>query len=575
MVVQQENTRSTKPITFSATLQTSEGSIAVPNVTLDGRQSKILATDYRLGGHTILYSSADILTFGLFENHSAVLVLYLKEGQTGQFSFKGQTDLTYKVFGESSFKGIQEGGRQSFAWTQASGATVVQFSNGVLAYLLDQPTAWRFWAPVKTDNPVVNPRDQFLVLGPYLVRSAGVSDGKFTISGDSDGEATVEAFVGLAGVETIVWNGKILETEKTSYGAIRGIIPGIKSLAPSLPILANLVWKSADSLPEIDPVYDDSRWRVCNKTSSLSPTAPTTFPVLFSSDYGYYVGTKIYRGHFDGTAATGAEITSSGGLAFGWNAWLNGQFVGGHIGDKDSNTTRVSLSFRGAKMSSSGNILMVVVDYHGHDQASTGNGINNPRGILGARLLPSGTVRQTGFREWKIQGNAGGSGNIDPVRGPMNEGGLYAERLGWHLPGFTPDKKWTTSSPLNGIRGPGIQFYLANFTLNIDSGLDVPLGIELSAPKGTQARVMFWINGYQYGKFVPHIGPQTRFPVPPGIINNRGSNTIGLSLWAQSGAGARLDGVKLLSYGVYQTDVDFGKDLSYLQPLWSNRDEYA
>jgi len=173
------------------------------------------------------------------------------------------------------------------------------------------------------------------------------------------------------------------------------------------------------------------------------------------------------------------------------------------------------------------------------------------------------------FKEWKIQGNAGGSSNVDPVRGPMNEGGLYGERLGWHLPGFSPSSaKFSHSSPTEGISKSGIQFYTTTFNLNIDSDLDVPLGIALSAPASTVARVMIWVNGYQYGKYVPHIGPQTKFPVPPGVINNRGKNTLALSLWAMHDEGARLDGVELFAYGKYQTDFKFNRDWSYLQPVW-------
>jgi len=203
--------------------------------------------------------------------------------------------------------------------------------------------------------------------------------------------------------------------------------------------------------------------------------------------------------------------------------------------------------------------------------ASTAHGVENPRGLLGASLT-GGAV----FKLWKIQGNAGGSANIDPVRGPMNEGGLYGERLGWHLPGFPSNAFPSRSSPMDGMTTSGITFYTTTFDLNIDSDLDVPLGIQLSSPADTVARVMLWINGYQYGKYIPQIGPQTRFPVPPGVINNRGPNTLALSLWAQTDAGARLDAVELFSYGAYQTDFAFSRDWSYLQPRWnSSRDIYA
>jgi len=167
----------------------------------------------------------------------------------------------------------------------------------------------------------------------------------------------------------------------------------------------------------------------------------------------------------------------------------------------------------------------------------------------------------------------------------MNEGGLFAERMGWFLPGFNPSSSSafrsnsssfpSSSSPLTGFTGAGIRFYTTTFHLNLDSDLDVPLGIELSSPPGTVARVMLFVNGYQYGKFVPHLGPQTRFPLPPGVLNNRGENTLGLSVWAQTDAGARLDKVELFAYGKYQTDFAFNRDWSHLQPGWTDRSMYA
>lgn len=77
---------------------------------------------------------------------------------------------------------------------------------------------------------------------------------------------------------------------------------------------------------------------------------------------------------------------------------------------------------------------------------------------------------------------------------------------------------------------------------------------------------------YNYGKYVSHIGPQTRFPIPPGIINPRGNNTLALSLWAQDDTyGAKLSSITLIKYGVYETGFEggFGRDWSHLQPGWN------
>jgi hypothetical protein len=63
--------------------------------------------------------------------------------------------------------------------------------------------------------------------------------------------------------------------------------------------------------------------------------------------------------------------------------------------------------------------------------------------------------------------------------------------------------------------------------------------------------------------------------VPPGVINNRASNRLAVSLWAQTDDGAKLEDVSLISYGQYQTSFSFSEDWSYLQPKWSDRSEYA
>ena len=36
-------------------------------------------------------------------------------------------------------------------------------------------------------------------------------------------------------------------------------------------------------------------------------------------------------------------------------------------------------------------------------------------------------------------------------------------------------------------------------------------------------RALLFVNGWKFGKRVANIGPQTRFPVPPGILDYKGS----------------------------------------------------
>lgn len=434
--------------TFSAYLNTSFGVITVPNVQLNGRQSKILVTDYNYGGlQNLLYSSADILTHGTFDQ--PVLVMYADVGQISEFAFQGSRSqrMSFKTYGKTrvdqSIVQLNQSSGQlnnltKYTYTQVAGSTAVKFAGGPLVYLLDTETAWNFFAPPTTTNPNVAPTEQVFVLGPYNVRNVTVSDGVVILLGDNANVTSIEVYAEPS-VHAIVWNGQTLKSNSTAYGSLTGTTPGAENRTVNLPTLS---WISANGLPETDRNYDDSKWKVCNKTTTLSPVPPLTLPVLFSSDYGYYSGVKIYRGYFDGSQAQSANVTAQNGLASGWSAWLNGKLVGGFPGNASLSASSDVLDFSGVELYNTSNVLTVVTDYTGHDETSTGPvGAENPRGLLGAQLIgANGTTLN--FKTWKIQGNAGGSANIDPVRGPMNEGGLHGERLGWVSSQDTPCREY-------------------------------------------------------------------------------------------------------------------------------------
>lgn len=143
----------------------------------------------------------------------------------------------------------------------------------------------------------------------------------------------------------------------------------------------------------------------------------------------------------------------------------------------------------------------------GHDETS---GATNPRGIYNATLLGPSNTKFT-FDSWKVAGTAGGEASIDPVRGPYNEGGLHAERLGWHLPGF-PDSSWSSSTPETGLSEAGAKFYRTVVKLDLPRDVDISLGFVLGSPAGAKVRAQLYVNGYMFGKFVPHIGNQVVFP---------------------------------------------------------------
>lgn len=135
-------------------------------------------------------------------------------------------------------------------------------------------------------------------------------------------------------------------------------------------------------------------------------------------------------------------------------------------------------------------------------------GAVNPRGIYNATLLGSHGLN---FSSWRVTGNAGGESSIDPFRGPLNEGGLHGERLGWHLPEFNDDS-WNSSLPTTGLNEAGATWYRTVVPLEIPRGVDVSLGFVLGSPSGSNVRAQLYVNGYMFGKYVPYIGNQIVFP---------------------------------------------------------------
>lgn len=199
--------------------------------------------------------------------------------------------------------------------------------------------------------------------------------------------------------------------------------------------------------------------------------------------------------------------------------------------------------------------------------------MKNPRGILDYTL----SGRNQSSISWKLTGNLGGEDYRDKTRGPLNEGGLYAERQGYHLPG-APIQDWKDSAlgPLAGVSAPGVSFYATNFDLDIPAGYDIPISISIAnstaTSNGTAAafRAQIYVNGYQFGKYVHNVGPQDVFPVPQGIWDYNGSNYLAISLWALEPEGAKLGNFTLVS----GLEVQSGFGPVALSPMtgWSERE---
>lgn len=445
---------------------------------------------------------------------------------------------------------------------------MLKFDNGYRFALIDRSTAYSTWVPSTSIDPYTPENSTVVVQGPYLVRSVAMAHQTIDLTGDWSNITEFEVFA-PSSISQVRFNGDSVRVSKTSYGSLVGNLgdgsPSIASVQAQLPQLKN--WKVNDGLPERTASYDDSKWVAATHTSTQNPSPPATYPVLYADEYGFHTGNLLWRGRFSGTTATGVFLEVVGGTSSGYSAFLNGAYIGSWLGSTSVTNGMTSLSFSNATLSAS-NVLLVIQDHMGHDETS---GATNPRGIYNATLFGPSSSNLT-FTSWKVAGNAGGEANIDPVRGPYNEGGLHAERLGWHLPGFD-DSKWSSSTPETGLKEAGVNFYRTTATLDLPRGVDVSLGFVLGSPAGAKVRAQLYVNGYMFGKFVPWIGNQVVFPVFPGILDYHGENTVGLSIWAQDAEGGSVS-VDWTVLGVVNSAFDPGFESAALRPGWSDRSAY-
>lgn len=413
-----------------------------------------------------------------------------------------------------------------------------------------------------------------IVKAGYLLRTVEVSGSTVALTGDVNATTSIEVLGGApSNLKQLTFNGKALPFKQDSTGAVTATVH-YTNVTYSIPNLSTIGWKAIDSLPEIQPGYDDSLWTTAYLIYSNNTARNLTTPrSLYSSDYGYNVGNLVYRGHF---TATGVESTiylnTQGGSAYGMSAWLNGTFIGSYVGIDAASTMNNTFSL--PNISAGCNyVLTILIDNMGLDENGEAGSseMKDPRGVLDYDL----SGRNKSDISWKLTGNLHGEDYEDRTRGPLNEGGLYAERQGYHLPN-APTASWANSTlgPMAGITEPGVSFYSTNFDLDMPLGYDIPIAVQFSndtiSGNATAYRCMIYINGYQYGKYVHNIGPQDTFPVPEGIWNYHGKNTVAISLWALQVGGAKVANLQLVGGPVIQSGYARPVELSPLTG-WTKR----
>ncbi|PWI70081.1 beta-galactosidase [Purpureocillium lilacinum] len=566
---------STDSVSYKLKLPTSAGVATIPQIgnatlTLSRRDSKVHVTDYVVGpDHSLLYSTSEILTWKKFGNKT-VLIMYGGPNETHEFAYNGIPPTSQS---EASSATVHvSAGITVVQWHTAPKRQFVNIGS-LTVYLIDRNAAYNYWVPVLPANgsaygsSVMNP-EAVIINGGYLVRSVSVDGATLNVKADFNKTTEMEVIGAPSGTSKLRVNDKVLKYTTNSFG---NWVTTITVDSPSFPIpdLDHVEWHKIDSLPEIQPGYDDAQWPTADHTSSNNTVEPLKTPVsLYASDYGFNTGTLVFRGHFTASGSeTQLKLTTKGGSAYSYAVWLNGTFLGSYKNDWcwDYNDGAFPLT---SLTAGSSYVLTVVVDNMGlnEDLNSGWDDMKSPRGILKYEVVSSDASKPaTKISPWKITGNLGGESYKDRFRGPLNEGGLFFERQGYHYPYPPLDKfsKGPGSSPMDGIAKPGVAFYTALFTLNLPADkYDIPLSFVFGKnPDGAKAyRAILYINGFQFGKYASNIGPQTEFPVPEGILNHRGDNWIGVAVWAVEDGGAKVPSLKIK----YGTPVLTGRETVHL-----------
>jgi hypothetical protein len=177
-----------------------------------------------------------------------------------------------------------------------------------------------------------------------------------------------------------------------------------------------------------------------------------------------------------------------------------------------------------------GNVIAVAFENTGHD-ADPYRDIwrAQPRGMLSAAMQPATTIF------WHVLGN--GEYNVDPVRGPLNSGGLAGEIAGWQNPAFS-DAAWaSTRLPLRAAR-PGIVWYRANVTFPGAPSRGRIGALALAFSPESRYRAFVFCNGWMLAHLTNDDGPAHVVPLPPGIVRGPSNNEFAIVVWTLSGRSA-------------------------------------
>ncbi|KAJ7243869.1 galactose-binding domain-like protein [Mycena haematopus] len=596
-VVRQTMTSSNATVGSKVRISTSAGNFTVPQTTdiaieLEGRQSRTIISDHSFGnphsGSNILYSTASLFYSGAIGSRD-VLVLHGPAHQSFEvvLNLKGfHSSSPFRSWTVGIWISTPEQNYTSFTFSPAQNQMAVSISDSSVLILGDTSSMDNMFAPIipGADGStffLVSTNQTVLVHGPTLLRNTSITRNQATIDlwRDTSGSTSITVYAPQS-VTSASWNGKTIANVNITAPGILNFSVGRPLPKIVVPDLSRATWKAADGLPEIQNDYDDSRWVNADRLSSTNPFVKYYGDnYLYACEYGFCEGPVLWRGHFNSTGSeTAVNLSITGGRGFAGSVWLNDVFLGAAYGNSSNNdaaasaiveTTNDTFTFPADGLATGPNVITVVHDNMGMEEARANQfseWLKTPRAIQGYFLLNSKSQPT-----WKVQGKLGGFQNFpDRVRGIMNEGGFFGDRAGWHLPGFD-DSAWNSTTLSTGLSRAGVRYFRTTFNLDVPDGYDVKMSFNFHPYGEGTYRVFLYVNGWNMGRYVANLGPQSRFPVPAGILDYKGINTVVLAVWATSDDGASIPLFELIVDSIFEGGTG---PVATNNPSWERRDSF-
>jgi beta-galactosidase GanA len=534
---------------FSVTADLPDGRYTLPQMRLNGFDAKWLVAGVNLGGQRLVWSTSELQTH-VRRDDEDVLLLYGRADESGSTALRYASEPRVTVLAgtvRSSFEASRGDLRLDYTHGELARVSIDGGGRSSLTLLIgDEAEGARFW---RTESPA----GAVLVRGPALVRKATLRGGVLALTGDTREQTSLEVWAPKS-VRNVTWNGTRVATASGMGNTLlaRTALPGPEPI--TVPQLTQ--WRMQPGTPEASITFDDSAWLAIDKRTYASITArPDGQPNMLMDAYGFHEGDVWYRGRFTGSADAQRVNVYYGGSGSGMaQVFVDGELIGQHelpsALPRPITTGAFNLNLPQSARTAGEHVIAVMVRNNGHNWDLDADDFHKEaRGLISVSIeSPAGPSFAVPVR-WKIQGRAGGEEFADTLRGVPNNGGQYGERMGWHLPD-ADDRAWRAVTLPASDAPPGTSWYRTSFDLAVPKQHDATIGIgfgDTSRPRSVaNYRVLIFVNGWHMGQFIAHVGPQRVFPIPEGILDHRGRNTVALAVTSDGEPGNALEEVKLV-----------------------------